>query len=53
MARPLRIEYLGAWYHLMNRGRRHEKIFHKEIDYRLFLEVLGYPIPLDTPHKPL
>ncbi|NOQ45397.1 MAG: hypothetical protein GQ559_01780 [Desulfobulbaceae bacterium] len=22
MSRPLRIEYPGAWYHLMNRGRR-------------------------------
>ena len=28
MARPLRIEYPGAWYHVMNRGRRAEKIFY-------------------------
>jgi REP element-mobilizing transposase RayT len=40
MARPLRIEYPGAWYHLMNRGRRHENIFLDKTDYRLFLEVL-------------
>jgi hypothetical protein len=26
MARPLRIEYPGAWYHVMNRGRRKEEI---------------------------
>ena len=26
MARPLRIKYPGAWYHLMNMGRRDEKI---------------------------
>ena len=27
MARPLRIEYPDAWYHIMNRGRRAERIF--------------------------
>jgi len=27
MSRPLRIEYPGAWYHVMNRGRRSESIF--------------------------
>jgi len=27
MARPLRIEYPGAWHHVMNRGRRGEIIF--------------------------
>jgi putative transposase len=41
MARPLRIEYPGAWYHVMNRGRRREKIFQSDQDYRLFLKVLG------------
>ena len=40
MARPLRIEYPGAWYHVMNRGRRHESIFHDERDYELFLRIL-------------
>ena len=40
MSRPLRIEYPGAWYHVMNRGRRGEDIFHDASDYRLFLEVL-------------
>ena len=27
MSRPLRIQYPDAWYHVMNRGRRGEKIF--------------------------
>jgi REP element-mobilizing transposase RayT len=40
MSRPLRIEYAGAWYHVMNRGRRREKIFEFPIDYELFLGVL-------------
>jgi len=40
MARPLRIEYPGAWYHVMNRGRRAEKIFHDKQDYGNFVELL-------------
>ncbi len=40
MARPLRIEYPGAWYHVLNRGRRKEKIFQNEKDYEIFLKVL-------------
>ena len=40
MARPLRIEYPGAWYHVMNRGRRKEPIFFEAWDYDLFLKVL-------------
>ena len=40
MARPLRIEYPGAWYHVMNRGRRSEKIFHDRHDYQAFVELL-------------
>ena len=40
MSRPLRIEYPGAWYHVMNRGRRMEEIFTEKSDYRLFIETL-------------
>ncbi|MDY0184968.1 MAG: transposase [Desulfuromonadaceae bacterium] len=40
MSRPLRIEYPGAWYHVMNRGRRREDICQDEEDYLLFLNVL-------------
>ncbi len=38
MSRPLRIEYPGAWYHIMNRGRRSESIFlKKQIGVRFVL----------------
>ena len=40
MARPLRIEYPGAWYHVMNRGRRAEYIFLDKLDYKVFVELL-------------
>ena len=40
MSRPLRIEYAGAWYHVMNRGRRGEKIFHGSEDYQSFIDLL-------------
>jgi len=40
MTRPLRVEYPGAWYHVLNRGRRKEKIFQNERDYKTFLEIL-------------
>ena len=40
MSRPLRIEYSGAWYHVMNRGRRGEDIFSDREDYQLFLALL-------------
>jgi hypothetical protein len=40
MVRPLRIEYPGAWYHVMNRGRRGEQIFLEQRDYKPFLELL-------------
>lgn len=41
MTRPLRIEYPGAWYHVMNRGRHRERVYHDEIDYATYLEVLS------------
>lgn len=40
MSRPLRIEYPDAWYHVMNRGRRSEKIFLNRKDYQLFTELM-------------
>ena len=40
MSRPLRIEYPGAWYHVMNRGRRREVIFPGPEDYQRFVELL-------------
>ena len=35
MPRPLRIQYAGAIYHLMNRGDRREPIFLDDQDRRL------------------
>ena len=40
MARPLRIEYPGAWYHAMNRGLNQSDIYLSKSDYELFLKVL-------------
>ncbi|GJQ60066.1 MAG: hypothetical protein D8M57_17445 [Candidatus Scalindua sp. AMX11] len=40
MARPLRIEYPGAWYHVMNRGANRNRIFSNDDDYELFINVL-------------
>jgi REP-associated tyrosine transposase len=40
MSRPLRIEFPGAWYHVMNRGRRAEQIFHDKKDYQTFVRLL-------------
>jgi putative transposase len=40
MSRPLRIEYPGAWYHVMNRGRRSESIFSDKHDYLMFIDLL-------------
>ncbi len=40
MPRPQRIEYEGAFYHVMNRGRARQMIFHDESDYQVFLDTL-------------
>ncbi|MFH1504962.1 MAG: transposase [Candidatus Omnitrophota bacterium] len=40
MSRPLRIEYPGAWYHIMNRGRRREEIFLDAKDYRKIFSII-------------
>ena len=41
MARPLRIEYPGALYHVTSRGDRQEAIFDDDRDRTAFLNVLG------------
>jgi putative transposase len=41
MARPLRIEYPGAIYHVLSRGDRREAIFRTEADRKLFLDLLA------------
>ena len=40
MARAVRIEYGGAFYYVMARGNRRERIFRGEADRRLFYETL-------------
>jgi putative transposase len=40
MARPLRIEYEGAWYHVMNRGQAHIPIFLNDHHRQIFLDLL-------------
>lgn len=40
MARPLRIEFEGAWYHVMNRGAGRRAIFKNDADRRYFLKLL-------------
>lgn len=40
MSRPLRIEYPGAVYHIINRGNHRERVFFCDDDYRLFLKKL-------------
>ncbi len=41
MARPLRIEYSGALYHVTSRGDRQENIFLDDSDRTAFLDLLG------------
>jgi len=41
MARPLRLEFEGAVYHLMSRGSERAAIFRGDRDHRRFLELLG------------
>lgn len=41
MARPVRVEYAGALYHVMNRGNRRERVFRTAADHRLFLDRLA------------
>ncbi|NLW81562.1 MAG: addiction module toxin RelE, partial [Desulfovibrionales bacterium] len=41
MARPLRIEFPGAIYHVTSRGNAQASIFLDDIDRNTFLSVLG------------
>jgi putative transposase len=41
MARPLRIEFAGALYHITARGDRREPIYEDDEDRHSFLDVLG------------
>ncbi len=41
MARPLRLEFPGAIYHLTGRGNARQKIFFSDADRQLFLDTLA------------
>ena len=41
MARPLRIEFSGALYHVTSRGDRRESIFEDDEDRLMFLQTLA------------
>jgi REP element-mobilizing transposase RayT len=41
MARPLRIELPGAYYHVMNRGLAHHRIFAERGDRHAFLQIVA------------
>jgi len=40
MPKPARIEYEGAFHHVMNRGRNHGAIFHDQRNFMRFLKCL-------------
>lgn len=40
MPRPLRLEYEGAFHHVMNRGRNHQTIFHDDRYFAAFITTL-------------
>lgn len=41
MARPIRIEFCGALYHVTSRGDRREAIYEDDEDRSRFLEILS------------
>ena len=41
MARPLRIQYANAWYHVMNRGGERRSVFRDSKDWEIFLNLLN------------
>ncbi len=46
MSRPLRIEYPGAVYHVMNRGNAFQSIFRSKDNYKSFLNILRESVSL-------
>jgi REP element-mobilizing transposase RayT len=41
MARPLRIEYEGAYYHVLSRGNKQQAIFLEDDDRQTFLKTIA------------
>jgi putative transposase len=44
MARPLRIEFAGALYHVTSRGNERRRIFRDDVDRKMFLTFLGQAV---------
>jgi REP element-mobilizing transposase RayT len=44
MARPIRVQYAGAWYHVTSRGQERQEIFKDDRDRGHFLELLGLTV---------
>jgi len=44
MARPLRLEFPGAVYHVTSRGNARQRIFLGDADRELFLDTLAHVI---------
>ncbi|MBU1086259.1 MAG: transposase [Candidatus Omnitrophica bacterium] len=40
MARPIRILFKGAYYHVMNRGHRKTEIYREDADYEKFIKII-------------
>ena len=40
MARPLRIEFAGALYHITSQGNARENIYQNDTDRKIFLDLL-------------
>jgi hypothetical protein len=51
MPRSLRLQFPGAYYHVMARGNRRESIFLDEDDRRFFLHTLGQACPFGSGNK--
>ena len=50
MARPLRMEYSGAFYHVTSRGNEQKDIFKSDVDREKFLSYLGNDIGVRPTH---
>jgi REP element-mobilizing transposase RayT len=44
MARPLRIEYKGAFYHITARGNERKRIFFSKADYEKFSKGVKFAV---------
>ena len=42
MARPLRIELEGAYYHVFNRGNKRQEVYDSKFDYEMFIDRLTH-----------